>query len=161
MTTGIVKRKDPPKFALRVVKGGFQPADRWTLEALRKRPYHPGDVLLATLSKVRNPKFNRMVHALGMVCAENIEAFEELDGHGVIKRVQIEGDIYCDHFALNMPGIGPVMYRVPRSINFSDMDEAEFKGLYEQFCRYIAKRYWSDLSDHAVAAMAELFPEAA
>ena len=168
MTARIVETARAPKakrnrqqFALRVIKGGFQPADRWTLEALKKRPYHVGDVLLADLKKPRNPKFNRLVHALGVLCAENIESFDGLDGHEVIKRVQLEGDIGCDTIALNMPGIGPVQYRVPRSLNFADMDEAEFKVIYERFCRYIAKRYWPELSEHQVGQMAELFPEAA
>ncbi|MDP1543172.1 MAG: hypothetical protein Q8L99_08485 [Polycyclovorans sp.] len=168
MTARIVETARAPKakrsrqqFALRVIKGGFQPADRWTLEALKKRPYHVGDVLLADLKKPRNPKFNNMVHALGDMCAENIEAFEGIGAHDVIKRCQIEGDIACDQIALILPGVGPVHYRVPRSINFADMEEGDFKLLYEAFCRYIAKKYWPDLSEHQVGQMAELFPEAA
>lgn len=152
------KRK-PEKHMLRVIKGGFAPADGYTIRRLREKGYHIGDVLAAVLTKPRNPRFHRLVHAFGRLVAENIEAFEGLDAHTVLKRLQIEGDIACDEMALNFPGIGPCTYRVPRSLSFASMEEGEFRETYRAFTRYVSKRYWPELSPEQIEQMAELMPE--
>ncbi len=64
-----------------------------------------------------------MAHALGSLIAENIEAFPGQDAHGVLKRLQIEGNIGCDEIAVIFPGIGPCSYRIPQSLAFESMDE--------------------------------------
>lgn len=154
----VLKRK-PERIMLRVRKGALVPAFVSEANKLRRRGYHLDDILAADLRKPRNPKFSRLVHAFGKVCAENIEAFHGLDGHTVLKRLQLEGDIGCDEIALNFPGIGPCTYRVPQSLSFESMEEGQFRQVFQQFCEYVSRRYWPDLTPEQIAAMAEFAPE--
>jgi len=48
------------------------------------------DVVAAQITKLRNPKFNRLVHRIGQLVVANIEAFAGLDAHTAIKRMQLE-----------------------------------------------------------------------
>jgi hypothetical protein len=140
---------------------GFFAADGFTASRLKARGYRAGDEALAELTKPRNPKFHRLVHKFGEVIAQNIDAFEGLDGHAVLKRLQIEGDIGCDHLALNFPGIGPCMYRQARSLSFESMDDGEFSEVFREFSRYVCKTYWPTSTPEKIEAMAGLMAEAA
>lgn len=149
------------RFMLRVDKGCLKPADEYTRRKLRERGYHTGDLLHADLAKPRNPGFHRLVHAFGQLCADNIEAFEGMDAHMVLKRIQLEGDIGCDHIALRFPGIGPCEYRIPQSLSYQSMDEGAFHELFMQMCLYISRTYWPSMSPDEIAHLAEIMPEAA
>ena len=159
------QRKPRPKvdrIALRVVKGALVPSDQFAAERLRRRGYNIGDELSAELRKARNPKFNRMVHQLGQLLIENVEAFASYtDAHAVLKRLQIEGDIGCDHIAILIPNLGMVEQRIPLSLSFETMDEGQFQEVHAQFCRYIVKAYWPDLKPEQIESMASLMGEAA
>lgn len=146
---------------MRVSKGCLTPASRSDAETLRAKRYGIGDVVFCELTKPRNPGFHRLAHAFGTMVIENIEAFEHLSAHDALKRIQIEGDIGCDALMLSMPGIGPVSYRMPRSLSFESMDESEFREVFTGMCRYVADRYWLDLDAEQVASMAEVMVEAA
>jgi len=146
---------------LRVVKGGLTPADEASRLALRKKGFRLGDVVTAAPRKARNPGFHRKAHALGDLIREQVEGFEQLDSHAVLKRIQLEADIMCDHMQLVMPGIGPVLYRIPQSLAFDSMDESDFTRFYNGVCDHISRRYWPDLPPEAVGQMAEFMPEAA
>ena len=160
MTAPAIKRR-PERFALRVVKGGFNVADITTQERLRGRSYRVGDLVFAEFKKPRNPKFHRLAHALGRLCAENLDAFEGMGAHAVLKRLQIEANVGCDEITLQFPGIGPCTYRVPRSLSFESMDEGEFHEVMRDMCRHIAKQYWPSLSADAIEQMAGVMVEAA
>lgn len=147
------------KTPLRVIKGGFAPADKFTAEELRSRKYKLGDLVFAKITRPRNPKFNRLVHGFGLLLTENIEAFEALDAHQVLKRIQLEADIACDEIAVIFPGIGPCMYRIPQSMSFESMDQDTFSKVFKRFCDYVAKKYWPTLTAEQVAEMAEMMPE--
>lgn len=149
------------RIAMRVAKGRLEPASRSDAERLRARRYGIGDVVFCELTKPRNPGFHRLAHAFGTMVVENIEAFEHLSAHEALKRIQIEGDIGCDALMLNMPGIGPVSYRMPRSLSYESMDESEFREVFVGMCRYVADRYWPDLDPEQVEEMAEVMAEAA
>lgn len=131
------------------------PHDANTTAQLRAKGYRLGDVLSADLSKPRNPKFHGLAHRLGDLIAANIEAFEGLEGHAVLKRLQIEGNIGCDEIALNFPGVGPCTYRVPRSLSFESMDDGEFKVVIAGMCSYVSKTYWQTVSPEKIEAMAD------
>lgn len=75
------------RIALRVQKGALSPADTWAESALRTRKYHLGDVVFAEITKPRNPKFHRLAHELGLLVAQNIDAFAGIDAHDVLKRL--------------------------------------------------------------------------
>lgn len=161
MATKPAKTRKRERLLLRVEKGALVPADGFTAARLRARGFRVGDEVMAELTKPRNPKFHRLVHKFGEVIAENIEAFEGLDGHAVLKRLQIEGDIGCDHIALNFPGIGPCVYRQARSLSFENMDDGEFAEVFRAFSRYVAKTYWPSMKPEQIEQMAGLFAEAA
>ncbi|MES0445043.1 MAG: hypothetical protein ABUJ92_00720 [Desulfobacterales bacterium] len=147
------------KFPLRVVKGGFQPASQTAIDELKERGYKIGDMVFADFSKPRNPGFHRLVHALGKLCSENLDAFEGVEAHKVLKRLQVEGNIECDEVALNFPGVGPCVYRIPRSLSYESMSQDQFKLAYMGFCRHIAKVYYPTLTADQVDEMAELMAD--
>lgn len=150
------KRARQPRFPLRVIKGGYVPADASAATALRSLGHRVGDLVFADFTKPRNPQFNRLVHAFGALLAQNLDAFTGRDSHSVLKRLQIEGDIGCDNIALNFPGIGPCEYRVPRSLSFESMGEDEFSTVYRQFSEYVSRKYWPDSTPEKIERMAEL-----
>ena len=145
-----------PRYALRVIRGGYAPADSSAASALRVS-HRVGDLVFAEFSKPRNPGFHRLAHALGGLIAENIEAFEHLGQHQVIKRLQIEANVGCDEIAVVFPGIGPCSYRIPRSLSFESMGEDEFKDVITGLCGHVSKTYWPSLSADQIAAMAEVW----
>ena len=140
----------------RVDKGCLIPADSYQKSRLRERGYRIGDLIAAELTKPRNPKFNRLVHQLGRLCAENIEAFSGIEAHRIIKRLQIEGRVACDEIGINVPGYGMVIQFIPRSLSFGSMDEVEFSAAARGISRTIAERYWPSLTEDQILNMAEL-----
>src|SRR4030067_506831 len=154
--TAIAKR-EPEKLMLRIEKGAFLPADGYTASRLRERGYHTGELVGAIVAKLRNPRFNRLVHRIGQLCAANLGAFSGMDAHQVIKRVQLESGIACDETAIRVPGLGMVMHRTPRSLSFESMDDGEFHDAARGLCRWIAAEYWPTLSAEQVQEMAESF----
>lgn len=155
------KRAKADRIALRVTKGALVPADQFSAERLRQRNYAIGDELSAELRKARNPKFNRMVHQLGQLLIQNVEAFAlYTDAHAVLKRLQIEADIACDHVAILVPNLGMVEQRIPQSLSFETMDDGTFQEVHKAFCKHIAKAYWPDLTPEQIASMTSLMGEA-
>lgn len=150
-------RRKKPAFMMKVIQGGLAPADGYTNAMLRDRKYSTGDVVSITISKCRNPLFHRLVHRIGSLCAANIDAFSGMDAHQVLKRLQIEADIGCEHIMLRIPGLGAVEQRIPQSLSFDSMDEGEFKGIARAFCRHIAEQYWLNMTAEQVEQMAESF----
>lgn len=155
MAENVIKpKRTPDRFALRVRKGGFDVADTTTAARLRQRSYAVGDLVFVEIRKPRNPKFHRLAHQLGLLCAENLDAFEGMDGHAVLKRLQIESGIGCDEMAIRAPGLGMLMHRIPRSLSFESMDESEFHGVMRGLCRHIAATYWPSCTAEQVEQMA-------
>jgi hypothetical protein len=149
-----------PRYALRVMKGGYAPADSVSAAALRKS-HHVGDLVFAEFRKPRNPGFHRLAHQLGSLLTENIEAFAGMDSHAVLKRLQIEANVGCDEVALNFPGVGPCTYRIPRSLAYESMDEAEFHAVIAGMCGHVSSKYWPSLDPGQIEAMASAWVEAA
>jgi len=175
-------RPKPEKIFFEVIRGGLVPADKYAESQLRDKKFKIGDIVGAVIRKLRNPKFNRLVHKLGLLCAQNIEEFSGMDGHAVIKRLQLEGNICCDEIAIKIHGFefqvwkyvrpvvepilaligfrinddGFMIARIPRSLSFESLDEAEFHDAAKQICRWIADKYWCDLSAEKIEEMAQL-----
>lgn len=147
-------KSKPERFALRVTKGAFVPADNTTVGRLRARNYQTGDLIFAEFKKPRNPGFHRLAHQLGTLCAENLDAFDGWESHAVLKRLQIEANVGCDEVALLMPGVGPCMYRVPKSLSYESMDDGEFHEVMRGLCRHIASTYWKGVDPQAIENMA-------
>ncbi len=140
----------------RVIKGGLTPADNYAASCLRERNYKIGDLLKAELTKPRNPKFNRLVHALGKLVVANIESFAGLDAHRAIKRLQIEGKVACDEIGIMVAGYGMLIQFIPRSLSFESMDEGEYNEAARGISRTIAERYWQSATPEQIEKMAEM-----
>lgn len=154
-----MKRKKE-QFPLRVIKGGFAPADSLTAERLREKGYRVGDVLMAELRAIRNPRFYRLAHAFGKMCAENIEDFTGMTAHNVLKRLQWESGIGCEEIGVKVPGVGYTLVRMPQSLSFASMDEGEFREVYGGLCAHVAQEYWLEMSAEKVEQMSDMMPEA-
>jgi len=145
------------KIPLRVTKGALIPADKFAEDDLRSKKYNIGDIVFGVITKPRNPKFNRLVHKIGVLCKQNIEGFESIETHAVIKRLQIESRVACDQIGIEVPGyLGLVYQWIPRSLSFESMDEAEFYEAAKGICNHISQRYWPSLSADEIENMAEL-----
>lgn len=157
------RKRERVLLRLEVIGGraGFFAADGFTAARLKARGFRPGDEALAELTKPRNPKFHRLVHQFGQVLVDNIDAFSHLDGHAVLKRLQVEGDIACDQVPMIIPGVGPVTYRIPRSLSFESMDDGEFSEVFREFSRHVVKHYWPTSTPEKIEAMAGILAEAA
>lgn len=143
------------RFALRVVKGGFAPADSTTSSRLRVRAYRTGDLVFAEFRKPRNPGFHRLAHQLGLLCAENLDAFAGMDPHAVLKRLQLESGVACDEVACRMPkGRGTYVARIPQSLSYESMDDGKFHEVMHGLCRHLASEYWPDCTPEQVESMA-------
>lgn len=144
---------------LKVVKGALVPADPCAESKLRSRHYKTGQIVAAELVIPRNPKFNRLVHQLGQLVIQNIDAFHGMDAHTAIKRLQIEGKVACDEIGIMVANYGMVIQLIPRSLSFESMSEDEFQDAAKGICRTIAERYWPTLTPEAIQRMADCMVE--
>ena len=143
------------KVLLRVEKGALVPAHEPARMALRARGFKTGDLLLADLTKPRNPGFHRLAHAIGRLVAENVAAFHGHEAHLALKRLQLESGAGVDVQDIEMPGLGVVRLQKPRSLAFDMMDEGEFHEIMRAICRTIADKYWQSCTAEEIAKMAE------
>ena len=153
MSTPVKRRRE--RLALRVVKGSLIPADASTQGRMRERGYKVGDLVFAEITKPRNPKFHRLAHRIGSLCAQNIDSFSGMDAHKVLKRLQWEANIGCEEIGVQVPGVGLAMMRWPQSLGFESMEEGEFHEVTRQFCRHIAHQYWPSMSAEKVQEMVD------
>lgn len=157
MNESPIKRKPKPRtYMMRIVKGGMEPADGFALSQLRERNYKIGDLVTCTFKKLNNPKFNRLIHRIGVLCAKNIETFHGMDGHQVLKRIQIEGNIHCELIGVVLGGMA-AEYRYPLSLDFETVDDGERHAIAMKFCRWIAEKYWPGMTAEAIEEMADSF----
>lgn len=152
------KRRKPEIIYLRVEKGALVPADGFAQKQLKAKGYHTRDVLAVTLKKLNNPKFDRLLHRIGQLCAANIEAFHGLGAHQVLKKLQIESNTHCEELPILLPELGIVAtQRIPLSLNFEEVDDSLRHEIGLAWCRWIAKTYWPTLTPEQVEEMAESF----
>lgn len=154
-------KKKPERTMLRVIKGGLIPADEYSTNRLREKGYRVGDVVSAELRKPRNPGFHRLAHRIGSLVSENIESFQGMQAHKVLKRLQWEANIGCEEMGVNVPGVGMAMVRMPMSLAYESMEDGEFREVVAAFCNYISSRYWPSLSAEQIEQMADCMVEAA
>ena len=141
---------------LRVIKNGFAPADDYTSKRLRERNYAIGEIVAGQISKPRNPKFWRLAHGLGALVAENIEGFEGMDAHLVLKRLQREALISCEEFVFKLPGCGIVTQYIPKSLSFESMSDEVFHDVYARICQHLIVAYWPTETTERITEMAGL-----
>jgi hypothetical protein len=159
--TAAKRKSSKPPVYLRVIKGALVPADAYAQGQLRAKGYAVGDVIAAELKKLNNPKFHRLMHRIGTLCAENIDSFAGMDAHQVLKRIQWEGNIGCEEMGVMVPGVGLAMMRFPLSLSFDSMDDGERHEVARAMCRHISEKYWPSLSPEQIEEMAECWVEEA
>lgn len=147
-------KRRPERFPLRLIKGGFAPADRMAADRLRERGYRVGDVVFAEFRKPRNARFWGLAHVFGQMLVDNVEQFAGMDPHRVLKRLQVEANVGCDEMAIYVPGVGKCLHLTPRSLSFESMDEGEFKEVMRGFSRHVAATYWPTLTPEQIEEMA-------
>ncbi len=147
------------RILLRVERGALVPADAFSQQRLREKGYRIGDVLAAELVKPRSPGFWRLAHRIGTLCVENIEAFHGLNAHQAIKKIQVDSELECDITHTEIPGMGTLVSKTPRSLAFESMEQGAFYEFAKAACRHIAATYWPHLTAEAVQEMAESFVE--
>ena len=178
------KRK-PEKVFMRVIQGGLVPADSTAEKQLREKRFKIGDIVGVVIRKLRNPKFNRLVHRIGQLCVIHIDEFRHMDAHSVLKRIQLEGNIYCEEMAikplvagvsipkqiiamlepiLNAFGLkltedGLLIMRCPQSLSYESMSQDEYEDAARRICDYISEVYWTNLQSWQIQEMAESFME--
>ena len=96
-----VKRKPEPVY-FKVIQGGLVPADAYAQTQLRNKKFKIGDVVRCDVRKLRNPKFNRLVHRIGQLCVKNLEQFKNMDPHAAIKRLQLESNAGCEEITISL-----------------------------------------------------------
>lgn len=139
---------------MRIIKDGMRPADQYTIDRLRAKKYRINDLISITIRKTRKYWFHKKVHLFCRLVAQNVDGFSLMGAHSVLKKIQLEADIACESIMLNMPGIGPVSYRIPASVSFDDMDQGEFEEVYSRLCEYVSKTYWPGCSPEEIERMA-------
>ena len=147
------------RILLRVERGALVPADAHSQQRLREKGYKVGDVLAAELVKPRSPGFWRLAHRIGTLCVESIEAFHGLNAHQAIKKIQADAGLECDVTHTDIPGLGVLVSKQPRSLSFESMEQGQFYEFTRAACRHIAETYWPHLSAEQVQEMAESFIE--
>lgn len=143
----------PTRHLLRVIKGGFEPADEITAARLRGS-LRIGDEVFCELKSPRNPRFHRLAYALCSVVAENVEAFQGLDAYRTIKRLQLEANVGCEEIAYRLHG-HDVLARIPKSLAFASMSEAQFREVMRGICEHVVRVYWPDCTVAEIEKMAE------
>lgn len=162
MSSRKAKKKNPRTVLFRVTREGtLAPADQFASEELRRRKFRVGDTVSADPKHPRNPKAWSRAHKLAQLLIENLDEFTNQDAHGVLKRLQFEGDIACEYMDVKVPGYGIVTQRWPKSLAYDQMDEGEFQEVYAQLCQHIIDQYWPELSEDEIADMASLVGAAA
>jgi len=144
------------KCLVRVEKGAIVPHDEHARNVFRKTGVRVGDVMMASFYRPRDAGQFRKAHKLGQLLLENREEFEHLSSHDVLKRLQYEADLECEHITASLPGFGEVPCRYPKSLAFDQMSQGAFNALYSAMCKHISDHYWQGVSPDEVEKMAEL-----
>lgn len=127
--------------------GALVPAHAVDQRLLKERRFAVGREVRAELKQSRNPRFHRLVHAVGHLLVDHVDGFESLTAHDAIKRIQREAGVCCDEMEIDLGPLGRVAVKEPRSIAFDEMDEGEFSELFRGLCDHIDRVYMAGLTD--------------
>jgi len=140
------------------IGGVFIPCGEMAVAECKRRNFKPGQKLLISFHNLRSYGTHKHAHNVGKICIKHIDDFSNYyDPHDVLKRLQIEGNIACDQIGATDANGTKVMYLIPRSLKYEDMDETEFLQVINKFYQFISKKYWPSIKPEAIQEMAELF----
>lgn len=140
------------------VVGAFVPDSPIDRFLTRERGYKTGTQVRAELKQPRNIKFHRLVHGLGKLVAQSVDAFQGMDAHTTIKRLQGDANVCCTVEHFNIPDLGRVTRSIPESLAFDEMDEARFREFWSGICQHLIARYWPGLDEAKVDEMVGMMP---
>ncbi|MNF89178.1 hypothetical protein D3C84_716920 [compost metagenome] len=123
---------------------------------LRERGFRLNTRVFAYLTRPRNPRFNRLVHGLGIILGRNLDRFTGKQSHAVIKELQFESGVCCDKTETPIPGVGVLISKKPQSLSFPNMGEDEFKAFWVGVCAYVIENDWPTLTEERLTEMAEI-----
>lgn len=106
------------------------PTTRWDRAMCADRRWKPGAELMADPVKARNVGLWRLAHRLGTFLVEHVEGFELLDAHRALKKLQTDSGIGVIEEEFDLGELGKVRRRVAESLNFSDMEDTDFRRLW-------------------------------
>lgn len=142
------------RYAIKFQRGGIVPADELTKAKMNDR-FKIGDFGFMEIVRPRNPGYHDFAHALGKLFKDNLEPFEHLHQHDVLKRLQIEAQAGCEFMGIYVPGVGLCQHIIPKSLSWESMDQTEFEDTVSRICDHVAKTYWPSLTADQVQEMAE------
>ncbi|MCO7610578.1 hypothetical protein NJH83_10080 [Pseudomonas chlororaphis] len=130
---------------------------------LRERDFRINTKIRAELKQPRNPRFNGLVHSLGRVLSQNIDRFSGKQSHDAIKALQLESGVYCDEELFDIPCLGQLTRKTPRSLSYDSMGEEVFQDFWRQCCADLVLNDWPSLTEERLSELAEFeaFKEAA
>lgn len=112
------------------IVGALVPESIISQREMRERALKTGDVIRCELRKKRNPKYWRLVHALGGLLADQAEGYEGLTQHKALKKLQADAGVECDVEMFDLGELGTVQRKVPRSLSFDELDEQAFDAAW-------------------------------
>ena len=139
--------------------GALVPSSAVDSRLLRQKKVGLGKEFRVEIKKPRSARFHRLVHVLGMLMVDQVEAFTGVSSHEAIKRLQRETGICCEQQDIEVPGFGKLVVNVAQSLAFDEMDETEFRRLFKGICRHVAEKYWPGLTEEQIEAQAGVMTE--
>lgn len=123
---------------------------------MRERKLRIGTEVRAEIKRPRNPAFHRLAHAIGSLVVDQLPDFESCDAHEAVKRLQRETGVCCETMEIDLGPLGKVPVMVPQSLAFDEMGEEDFQRLVQAIFRLLASKYWSGMSEEAIAELVEM-----
>lgn len=140
------------KIYMRYMNGSLIPADNYAARRLEEKKLKHGEIVGAVFTKLRTVGSNRNAHAIADLMIHNHDDFIGMSAHTALKTLQILSGAACDVF-----GRGDKVIKVPKSFNFTDMDQFEFDEAMKIICRYISEHYFLDMTAEEVFSLSERF----
>lgn len=151
-------RRNPNAAVMLVVtpEGTFKPADEASRQICRDRKLYAGIEVIAYLYQVRSLEQWKKAHGLGLAMVEHVEAFQNLNAHSALKKLQVDGNIACEEEVFDLGPLGKVTRRLPRSLAFDELDETEFQEIYARMLKYVRETYWPQLDEAGMLGLQRL-----
>jgi len=103
------------------------PAHDVDARLLRERKYHAGREVRAELKHPREGWQYRLIHKIGQLLVDNVEGWEQLEGHDAVMRLQRESGVCCEEIEIDVPGVGRLMVSRPRACRSTKWSRAGSK----------------------------------
>ena len=163
--------------------GALVPTTDADRSMMRERAFRRNARVRAALTQPRNEKFNRLVHGLGKVLAQNLDRFTGKQAHAAVKALQLESGVYCVECDIDasplidavlgaaesilgraaasmlrvvLPSIKTVKLMEAQSLSFDSMGEEVFQDFWSKVCAYLVGNDWPTLTEEQITTMVEI-----